>query len=190
MTPVPRAFALGDPPEICPSRVAAAGGQDVAEAAAAALRGCFADLSRAEAPAECGCRIVAADRALTAPPADFAYAPGVSTWIKSPELGLDLLVAAHETVTPSGARRLQVVGDPHMTITADLGPDGRAELLIERTGRPPLLLTGTHRPEGLRRGRFAERAWLTDPEGRDAILLSGYEPLEFAMRRGELLSTK
>ena len=183
----PRAFVLGAPPRICPARVAAAGGDTQADAVGAALRGCFDALAAAGAPESCGCQVMASGAALLAPLADFAYAPGVSGWIVSPDLALDLHLAVREGATPAGDRRLTFLTGPGADIAAVLSRDGTAVLSVRRDGAPDLALTGVHRPEGLRRGRYADRLRLTDAEGHEVVALVGYEPVEYASRRRELL---
>ena len=188
----PGALALGAPPAICPARTAAAGGPDPGGAVAAALSACFDDLAAAGAPAECGC-VAAVVRgpeggALLLPEEALAYAPGVSGWVKAPALGLDLHLPSREAPGPGGARLLQFDGGTGLRIFAELRPDGVARAELHRRGAAPILLSGRHRPEGLRRGRFADRLRLTDPEGREMLLLSGYEPVEYALRRKDLLN--
>jgi hypothetical protein len=198
----PRAFVIGAPPAICPARVAAAGGDGLADALDAALTSCFADLRTAEAPTTCGCQVIAADDLLLAPLDAFAYAPGVSGWVESPALGLDLHFAVREGSGPGGARTLAFLTGTEGTdgalgarIVATLGRDGTASMAIDlpdvpagrRAGDPPLVLRGAHRPEGLRRGRFADRLRLRDSEGRELVALIGYEPVEYATRRAALL---
>jgi hypothetical protein len=183
----PRAFVIGAPPAQCPARVAAAGGDAPADAIGAALRGCFAALKAARAPETCGCKVMAMGAALLAPLPEFAYAPGVSGWIVAPALGLDLHLAVREGVSPDGVRRLDFLTGPGADIRAALARDGTAMLIVRRDGEAPLELIGVHRPEGLRRGRFADRLRVTDAEGREAVALIGFEPVEYALRRKELL---
>lgn len=183
----PRAFVLGAPAAQCPARVAAAGGAIQADAVGAALRGCFDALAAAKAPKTCGCQVMAAGAALLAPLDDFAYAPGVSGWIVSPALGLDLHLAVREGANPGGARQLTFLTGPGADIDAVLARDGTAAMTVRRDGLPDLTLTGAHRPEGMRRGRFADRLRLTDRDGHEVVALIGYEPVEYATRRRELL---
>lgn len=183
----PRAFVIGAPPAQCPARVAAAGGASAADAIGAALRGCFAALEAANAPETCGCKVMASGAALLAPLPEFAYAPGVSGWIVAPALGLDLHLAVREGASPDGDRRLDFLTGPGAEIRAILARDGSATLIVRQGGQAPLELTGVHRPEGMRRGRFADRLRVTDAEGREAVVLVGFEPVEYALRRKELL---
>jgi hypothetical protein len=188
---VQRAFVLGAPPAQCPARVAAAGGAAPGDAMGAALRGCFAQLRAAAAPDACGCRVVAADDLLLAPLADFAYAPGVSGWIEAPSLGLDLHLAVREESALDGARVLRFLtdlGEGGSRIEARLAPDGAATMIMRTAGAPPQIFTGVHRPEGMRRGRYADRLRLRDDQGREAVVLVGYEPVEYATRRAELMA--
>ncbi|MFT4792384.1 MAG: hypothetical protein ACJAVR_001767 [Paracoccaceae bacterium] len=185
--PDPRAFVIGAPPAICPARVTAAGGKDQSDATGAALRGCFDALAAAKAPDDCGCRVMAAGAALLAPLPDFAYAPGVSGWVVAPTLDLDLHLAVREGTSPEGDRKLTFLTGPGADIRALLRRDGTATMTVRRRGLPDLALAGIHRPEGLRRGRFADRLRLTDADGHETVALIGYEPVEYAIRRKELL---
>lgn len=186
LSPFPRAFVIGEPPQSCPARVAAVGGADEAASAAAAFEGCFAALRDAQAPESCGCRALAANDSLLADQQAFAYAPGVSGWLVSPGLGLDLHVPTREGATPTGERLLTAAAPPGFALAVEMRRDGTAAGVLLRRGEPPVELTGRHRPEGLRRGRFADRALLRDAEGHELRVLSGYEPVEYAVRRREL----
>jgi hypothetical protein len=135
--------------------------------------------------------VVAADDLLLAPLADFAYAPGVSGWIEAPSLGLDLHLAVREESALDGARVLRFLtdlGEGGSRIEARLAPDGAATMIMRTAGAPPQIFTGVHRPEGMRRGRYADRLRLRDDQGREAVVLVGYEPVEYATRRAELMA--
>jgi hypothetical protein len=73
---------------------------------------------------------------------------------------------------------------------ARLTPAGEAELALLQGQNGALTATryyhGRWVPEGFRRGRLAEKLYLTDEAGERLIALIGYSPAELADREGEL----
>jgi hypothetical protein len=171
----PRALALGDPPERCPALGLAEGRTS---AASDALSACLAQLRQRGADGACGCRIVALDDALTAPPERFRYAPGVSARLIGPAAGAGRLLIAEERAAPDGRSvRVAFSGPDGPVAAADLAEDGAARLVDLETGA---LWTGRREPVGWRRGRLAERLLLEGPGGARLIALIGFEPDEMA----------
>jgi hypothetical protein len=181
--PRPRAFALGEPAARCPARSVASGLTPVA-AAESALRRCFAALEAAEgADPDCGRAVAVLDGALLLPPAAFAYAPGVSARLISPEAGLALHLVADEAVGPDGARRL-ALGPADPPAEALIRPDGSAEL---RLGDE--VWTGRRTAEGLVRGRYRERLVLTrERDGARGVLAVNWDPADWEEARARVLA--
>ncbi|SFI39161.1 hypothetical protein [Albimonas pacifica] len=175
-----RAFALGEPAQSCPARIEAAGA-DPRSAAQAALEACFDALAAAGAGADCGCRAVALDDAALAPPAVFDYAPGVSARLVSPDLDIDVDLAASESAAPDGERLLALYPSPGTPALILVAPDGGARMLLH--GRE---WTGSRTVEGLSRGRFRERIALVRDDGARAILSVGWDPVAYAAERRRL----
>ncbi len=180
-----RAFAVGIPELTCPARVSSEGADGV-QAGIAALGACQSQLAAAGAPETCGCALLAVDDALLAPQEVYAYAPGVSARIDSPELGLDLYLVAGESADAEGGRRLDFHPAPGERLSADIAPDGHATVRWQDESGETVVFDGRRIGDGLRRGRFAERIFATDPEGRRIRIIIGFEPVEYAVRRREL----
>ncbi len=178
LPPEARAMAIGAPPRSCPARV-------VAGSSEAAMSACRAALAAADAPDGCGCVIIADGSALIAPEAAFAYAPGVSARILSRAFDLDLTLVAREEAARDGGRRLLFHPAPGDRLTVDIAPDGAATATWDGPdGRA--VLRGRRIADGLRRGRYAERIAAQDEAGRRILIIVGFEPVEFAVRRREL----
>jgi hypothetical protein len=188
----PRALARGEPSNICPAIGLAAPGEAASNGAAAelALRRCLSELS--DVDGDCGCRVLALGDVLTAPPAEFVYAPGVSARLIRLDDGDEATLVAEERQRsdgPEGVRLWFLAADGPRAV-GDLGEDGRAEvtLLQNRDGvlTPVRRYQGRRQIEGYRRGRLAERLYLRDDDGNRMIALIGYEPSEFSERAKDL----
>ncbi|WP_339948551.1 hypothetical protein [uncultured Albimonas sp.] len=179
-----RAFALGEPADICPARVET-GGPSPDAAASAALEACFAALEAADAPPPgaqgCGCRLAALDDAALAAPDAFDYAPGVSARLVSPDLDIDVDLAASEAAGPDGDRVVALYPSPGAPALILVSPDGAARMLLH--GRE---WTGSRTVEGLSRGRYRERIALVRDDGARAILSIGWDPVAYAAERRRL----
>ncbi|MEM1314256.1 MAG: hypothetical protein AAGI51_06865 [Pseudomonadota bacterium] len=177
----PRALALGAPRRSCPARAAGVGG-DLAAATRAALSACFAELAAAGADPACGCEALIVGEAALSTQAAFNYAPGVSARLVSPDLGLDLDMAAAEEAGEDGARRLVLRPAPGGEAVLRVAPDGTARMRFAEAE-----WTGRREAEGLSRGRYRERFAMTRADGAARLVLSaGWEPLEYALARDRL----
>jgi hypothetical protein len=173
--PLPRALALGDPPERCPA-LGFADGPGAGGVASRALADCLALLEARGADADCGCRVIALDDALTAPREAFRYAPGVSARLIGPIAAADRLLIAEERAAPDGRSvRVAFIGPGGPVAVADLAEDGSARLIELGTGA---LWTGRREAIGWRRGRLAERLLLERTDGAPLIAVIGLEPGE------------
>lgn len=189
-----RALAIGDPPEICPaiglaaSEIPAPRGQTAAQA----LNGCLAMLEQSAASAECGCRLVALDDTLLADQAAFTYARGVAAQFIGGAAAPKAMLIAEERPEEDGS------GDVRIWFLDAIGPRavarlsqaGRAELALLQGENGALTATRHYRgrweSEGFRRGRLAEKLYLTGEDGERLIALVGYSPAELAAREAEL----
>lgn len=183
--PAPRALARGAPAEKCPASAAAAGpspdpsrAEGRAFVADAALTACLAALPSRARRSGCGCKLIALNDVLTEKRDEMAYATGVTARILAPDFGLDGVAIAEEE--PGGGILLRSVTGPfaELTLEGD-GAEGTAQMafLPGETGKGAVL-TGTREALGYRRGRLAERIYLSDADGRRAIILIGFAPEE------------
>ncbi|RMF37534.1 MAG: hypothetical protein D6754_09290 [Alphaproteobacteria bacterium] len=159
-----RALMLGYPAARCPA-MAAEGGATLAEAVASTFAACRRQLRDAQADAECGCQIVAADEVLLAPPERFAYARGLPVRVlRKGRLDPLTYIASPVVVEHRPATLIRAGSQPVWRIEEEavvpLGPDGR-------TSGPPL--PARRRPLGLDRGRVVERV-----EAGDLTFLVGF----------------
>jgi hypothetical protein len=190
--PGARGFAIGAPPAACPARASGQGPTAVAAAEASVL-GCFARLeaARPEGAGDCGCLVVALGDLILAPPEALSYARGVSARVIAPDFGEDRYFVAEEIAGDSGARvlyfRAAGAAEPG-PLAAVVEPDGDAQVLWrdQANDGAELLFDGRHIGDGLRRGRYAERLFVEDPQGRRMTVLIGYEPVEYAVKRRAL----
>ncbi|MEM6441457.1 MAG: hypothetical protein AAF763_17390, partial [Pseudomonadota bacterium] len=154
---------------------------DPEAAAREAFAACFAQLAAAGAPEACGCEALIVGEAALAPQRAFGYAPGVSARLVSPDLGLDLDLAAAEAAGEDGARRLILRPAPGGEAVLRIGADGTARM--DFAGGP---WTGRREAEGLSRGRFRERFAMSRADGARLVLSAGWEPLAYAQARARL----
>ncbi len=186
----PRALARGAPADACPaSGVASA--EDLArpgappprraEVARRALELCLDALPRRPDTESCGCELLALDNVVTVPREELAYATGVTARVEIPALGLDGVLVAEDE--PGGGALLRgLAGD--VGRLARLG-ENRARLTLVHGGG---VFEGRREAVGFRRGRLAERLYLTDPAGRRAVVLIGFPPAELAESAGAALA--
>ncbi len=184
----PRAFSIGAPPAECPARSYGAGPTFPA-ATRASLEGCFARLraARRDGRGDCGCLVVAIGDMIIAPPETLAYASGVSARVIAPDFGEERYLVAEELAGANGDRLLafRAAGAPSTgPMVASVAPDGAAEVLWRDA--EDVAFSGRRISDGLRRGRYAERLYVEDDAGRRLIVLIGYEPVEYAVKRQEL----
>jgi hypothetical protein len=177
----PRALARGMPPQTCPAAAMASAtpGTSRTEVAGQALRRCLTLLTP-ERP-DCGCRIVALDDLVTVPREDTVYATGTSARMRSPALGIDLLLVAEEV--PGGDTILRDLHGPVARL--ENGENDAVTLRFHATGSR---FDGHRIVVGFRRGRIAERIYVTDAGGNRLSLLIGFEPGELADRAGAWLA--
>lgn len=154
----PRALIAGIPAAQCPALVAE-GGADRQGAIARAVAGCFAALTAAGAPPDCGCQLLAEGDLLLAPADAFAYAKGVpARVISAGRLLPERYVASAD-------------GDT-LTLYAATRPVWRvAAGTLQRLDPPGPALAATRRPIGLDRGWIRARIDALDPEGRPVSVL-------------------
>ena len=176
-----RALVRGEPMESCPVlNVAVAPTDD--QATDGAMRAC---LNETAAMADCGCRLIARGDHLLAKRDEFAYAIGVGTTVIDQSRGTTLSYASEERIVEGrpDARHVWLLGVSGPVGLLQVERDGRAAMTINATGER---LSGTHKADGFRRGRIARRAYLTGEDGRNVIVLVGYENTEFKDNRGQL----
>jgi len=178
-----RALVRGEPMESCPIiNVALAPTND--QATEGAMRAC---LNEAAALSECGCRLIARGDHLLAKRDDFAYAIGVGTTVIDPSRGTTMRYASEERIVEgrSGSRHVWLLDVSGPIGLLQVDADGRAAMTIDATGER---FTGIHKADGFRRGRVARRAYLNAADGRNIIVLVGYEDTEFQDNRAQLTS--
>lgn len=174
-----RVLVRGRPAASCPvafSRTAPAG-TSAADLAVPALTEC---LEQAPHP-DCGCQVVAIGSVLMVPLEEMAYATGMTARVRAPALGLDAILVAEEG--EDGSILLRDLNGPVGALTREA--DGTAHLRLLGTGK---IYDGKARPVGYRRGRIAERIYLTGPEGARVSLLIGFDPDELAQHAGGWLA--
>lgn len=174
----PRALARGAPDDHCPG-AAAAGGADRGAAAAAALTQCLARV--ADYP-DCGCQVVALDHLVTVPRAAVAYATGTTARLRGP--GLDSLLVAEDEV--GGTTLLRDLNGPVARLTRGAADDVTLEFLRPHQALPERL-TGKSIKVGFRRGRLAERIYVSAGDTRLSLLI-GFAPDELAAQAGAWLA--
>ncbi len=182
----PRALAQGEPPAQCPALTVGRGASGEA-AAREAFEGCFAALAERE---DCGCRLLAEGDRLLAGAPWFSYALGVSAALVDPQSKREMTLVAEERAVPSrpGASTVWLLGFDGPKGALHLEADGAASLALLSEGRASNpQWRGQAYAEGFRRGRVARRVFLTDAQGRERILLVGFEAQEMAERHDELL---
>jgi hypothetical protein len=139
--------------------------------------------------------VIALDDLVLGPPESLSYARGVSAHAISRALDVDEYLVAEEAPGDlaegeEGNRLLlfRPAGAPLSSapLIASITPAGDAKLLWGGDG--DVAFTGRRISDGLRRGRYAERLYLTDKDGRRLTVLIGYEPVEYAVRRRQLLA--
>lgn len=182
----PRALAQGEPANQCPA-LALGRGPDKPAAARSALQSCFAAL---QGRADCGCRLLAEGDRLLASASHFSYALGVSAALVDPAGGREMALVAEErpVATRPDSSVVWLLGFQGPVGALHLEPDGTAALALLSEGptNAPKWF-GRHHAEGFRRGRIARRAFVSDAQGRERILLVGFEAQELAERHAELL---
>jgi hypothetical protein len=169
----PRALALGHPGPSCP-------GWGLAATAADALRGCLA--AQPGRP-DCGCRVVAMDRAVLAPPEALAYAPGVAGRLLGSGRPPGLLIVEERAAESADVDLVGFYDAGGLVALGALEGDGRARLTDLRDGTT---YEGWREPRGWRRGRLTERLLLNGPDHARLIALIGFEPAEI-VAEGEAL---
>jgi len=176
-----RALVRGEPMESCPALNVALAPTDE-QATDGAMRAC---LNETAAMADCGCRLIARGDHLLAKRDEFAYAIGVGTTVIDQSRGTMQSYASEERIVEGrpGARHLWMLGVSGPVGLLQVEPDGRAAMTINATGER---LSGVHKADGFRRGRVARRAYLNGEDGRQVIVLVGYENTEFKENRGQL----
>ena len=178
-----RALVRGEPSETCPVlNVALAGTDD--QATDGAMRSCLNALA---GKPSCGCRLIARGKHLLAKRDDFAYAIGVGTQIVNPSTGEVQTFASEERMVEGhpGARHIWLLDVKGAKALLQVEPDGRAALIVNATGKR---FSGLHKADGFRRGRVARRAYLTGEDGRQLIVLVGYEDTEVQDNRTALMA--
>lgn len=178
--PAPRALAIGDPAETCPAAAVAAGpaGASRQAVAARALDACLANLEDAGRDPACGCRVVAVDDVLLAPPSAFVYAEGVGGRLVGDGRFGGRPLIAEEVDAPDGRSvRIAFFDAAGPVAVGDLADDGRARLVMLDDGA---VFTGRREPRGWRRGRVQERLLLQGADGARLIALIGFEPADVA----------
>lgn len=176
-----RALVRGAPAKSCPvMNVALSTTDDTATEGA--MRSC---LDAVSAYPDCGCRLIARGDHLLASRDDFAYAIGVGTRIVDPTRNEVMTYASEERIVDGrpGARHVWLLGLNGPVGLLQVERDGRAALTIEETGER---YDGVHKADGFRRGRIARRAYLTAPDGRNIIVLVGYEDTELKENQAAL----
>lgn len=176
-----RALVRGEPMESCPALNVALAPSDE-EATSGAMRACLNET--ADKP-DCGCRLLARGDYLLAKRDDFAYAIGVSTTMIDPARGGVTTFASEERIVEGqpGARHVWLLGVSGPVGLLQVNADGRAAMTMNDTGER---FSGIHKTDGFRRGRVARRAYLNGPDGRNVIVLVGYENSEFKDNRDQL----
>lgn len=176
-----RALVRGEPMESCPILDVALAPTDE-QASEGAMRAC---LNEAAAIPGCGCRLIARGDHLLARRDDFAYAIGVGTTIVDAARGRPMNYASEERIVEGrpGSRHIWLLGVGGPVGLLQVERDGRAAMTINATGEQ---LNGIHKADGFRRGRIARRAYLTGQDGRNVIVLVGYEDTEFKDNRDQL----
>ncbi len=169
----PRALAIGMPAEFCPAVAGATGapGTPAQDVAVQALGACLDQLNPADSG--CGCRIMALDDLLLVPREETAYATGTSARLQALGLGIDLMLVAEEE--PGEPMLLRDLRGPVARIMRGEGDAVTLDLL--ETGSK---FTGRSIPVGFRRGRVAERIYVSDSEGHHLTVLVGFAPGELA----------
>ncbi len=176
-----RALVRGEPMESCPALdVALAPTND--QATEGAMRAC---LNAMAVRPGCGCRLIARGDHLLAKRDEFAYAIGVGTTIIDPLQGGARNYASEERIVEgrSGSRHVWLLGVSGPIGLLQVDGDGRAAMTMNATGER---FTGVHKADGFRRGRVARRAYMTGQDGRNVIVLVGYEDSEFQDNRFQL----
>ena len=176
-----RALVRGEPQESCPVLNVALAPTDE-QATEGAMRAC---LNETAALPDCGCRLIARGDHLLAGRDDFAYAIGVGTTVIDPSRGTATTYASEERVVQGrpGARHIWLLNAAGPVGLLQVEPDGRAAMTVNATGAQ---YNGLHKADGFRRGRIARRAYLTGADGRNLIVLVGYEDKEFQDNRPQL----
>ncbi len=176
-----RALVRGEPAQSCPMLNVALAPTDE-QATDGAMRAC---LNQTASLTDCGCRLIARGDHLLAKRDDFAYAIGVGTTVIDPARGGAMTYASEERVVEGrpGARHVWLLDVSGPVGLLQVEADGRAAMTINATGER---FNGTHKADGFRRGRTARRAYLTAPDGRNVIVLVGFEDAEFKENRAQL----
>jgi hypothetical protein len=177
-SPPNRVLVRGNPQSMCPVAFTATGdaGTPTGEVARRALSKCLSD-----APAGCGCQVVAIRNSLLAKREDISYATGIAARIRSRALGLDDLVVAEEQ--PSGTVLLRDLTSPIGTLNFSKGDAVSMTLKGSNS-----VYTGTVRNVGFRRGRLARRIYVKSPGGERISILIGFDPGELAEFAGAWLA--
>lgn len=176
-----RALVRGEPVESCPVLDVALAATDD-QATDGAMRACLNDVA---AYPNCGCRLIARGDYLLAKRDEFAYAIGVGTTVIDQSRGTTMTYASEERIVQGrpGSRHVWLLDVNGPVGLLQVEPDGRAAMTINATGKK---YTGLHKADGFRRGRIARRAYLTGEDGRNLIVLVGYEDTEFKDNRAQL----
>ena len=176
-----RALVRGEPMESCPVLDVALAPTDE-QATEGAMRAC---LNQTAALPDCGCRLIARGDHLLAKRDDFAYAIGVGTTIIDNARGPAKNFASEERIVEGrpGSRHIWLLDVNGPAGLLQVERDGRAAMTINATGER---FTGVHKADGFRRGRVARRAYMTGADGRNVIVLVGYEDTEFKDNLGQL----
>ncbi|MCI4662810.1 MAG: hypothetical protein MRY63_13440 [Neomegalonema sp.] len=180
-----RAIARGTPVKSCPQESIIIGAAGSEQAAGHALRACLAQRDDAS---DCGCRLIAVEDVLLTTSDAFNFAQGVSaslypgTGSRAARAPLPLVATP---ALPSPDHDLAVLLRDAREIRAlvEMSRDGSARMQLPNGTRLP----GRAWIEGFRRGRLAGVMRFEAANGRDAVLLLGYEPGEIAEREAELL---
>lgn len=176
MAPRSRAFVMGWPSASCPA-LASAKADTPREAAGRATEACQRQLS---GWADCGCRLMALDGVLLAPPEQFAHARAVAA-----ELLIDgqrMTLIAEEASDSSLEQRAWWLLDPTGPLARLILKEDQATLAFvtgtNGTYRAGRTLTGTAQKLGLRRGTLALRISFAA-----GTLTLGLEPEELGQSR-------
>ncbi|MGB0496999.1 MAG: hypothetical protein ACPGID_01560 [Rubricella sp.] len=167
----PKALVRGYPEAQCPVRAqirVEGAGATPADAIAAALRTCHADLATAGLEEDCGCRVLAHDGFLRAPLADFAYALDMPARLFVDGALDSTRYLARERFGGGSERQLLIFSQigPVMEIDID-GADASGALVDGRR------VSGEREVTGISRGRDIEALTLATSDGTTYRVLIG-----------------
>jgi hypothetical protein len=169
-----RALAEGAPEASCPA-LAPAAGTSLAAAVAGALAECRAQLTAAGAPPTCGCRLIAANASLLAPPPVFAYARGLSTRVFRRGKLDPTHYVAEERLAPDGSEATLVfAGTRPVWLVRRLSTTTAEIVALDRMGKAGPAVPAKRQLIGLDRGRIRERITTKTPEGVPLTFLVGF----------------